>query len=113
LPASFPAAADKNIPVVAMLVAREKTKKAEREQIIAEAPEWLVRTKFRQRLPRARRRADHRRGKAELQSRGHRADEDQFPGFLRVNGFRANPRIVVSGPPEIFLGEADGFVTDK
>jgi hypothetical protein len=80
-----PGAADKIIPVVAMLVAREKAKEAEREQIIAQAPEWLVRTRFRQRLPRARRRADNRRGKAELQSGGHRADEDQLPGFLRVN----------------------------
>jgi hypothetical protein len=46
-----PGAADKIIPVMAMLVAREKAKEAEREQIIAEAPELLVRTRFRQRLP--------------------------------------------------------------
>jgi hypothetical protein len=28
-------------------------------------------------------------------------------------GFRANPLIVVSGRPEIFLGEADGSIADN
>jgi hypothetical protein len=38
-----PEAADRVVPLVAMLFARERADEAERQQILAEAPEWLSR----------------------------------------------------------------------